>query len=116
MAKGASTENKLGALHAKLAVIFTQVLETYEARLAMVEQVKSAEEVTEDMMAMLLSANIEPNPAMLGAISRFLKDNSIMFDSEEIQKLSDTESRLVARRASRKGLVELTDLRLVADG
>ena len=113
MAKGAASENALGALHAKLAIIFTKVLETYEARLDMAQTAKTAEELSDEMVSALLDANLEPSPAMLSAISKFLKDNDIAFDSDEISKLSDTEERLKARRKRRGELVNLTDLRVV---
>lgn len=116
MAKGAANESALGDLHAKLARIFTQVLETYERRLETMHQADDAVELTEDMVAALLNANLEPSPAMLGAISKFLKDNSIAFDSEEIDVLSGTAQRLADRRTNRKGLVNLTDLRVVDNG
>ncbi len=94
MAKGAANESALGILHAKLAQTFTEILEAYEKQ----------DEAT------------EPNPAMLGAISKFLKDNSIAFDSEEIDVLSGTAQRLADRRANRQGIAHLSDLRVVDNG
>lgn len=97
MAKGSAKEDALGALHAQLAVTFTRILEEYAERMEDVDFV-------------------EPSPAMMGAISKFLKDNSISFDTEEINQLSDTEQRLIARRNAREGLVNLTNLKLVDNG
>lgn len=116
MAKGAANESALGDLHAKLARIFTQVLDTYERRLDTMNRPDDTVEMTEEMVSALLDANLEPSPAMLGAISKFLKDNMIAFDSEEIDVLSGTAQRLADRRSNRKGLVNLTDLRVVENG
>lgn len=93
MAKGSANEGVLGDLHARLAQAFTKVLEDYE-----------------------VNPEVEPNPAMLGAISKFLKDNSIAFDTEEIEVLSGTAQRLADRRKNRQGLTSLTDLRVVENG
>lgn len=97
MAKGAATERTLGALHSRLAEVFTKVLEKYERSLDRINR----EDIEESMLEELIK-NSEPSPAMLGAISKFLKDNEIGFDSEEIDKLSSTEKRLKDRRERRK--------------
>ena len=105
MAKGAANEEIMGDLHAKVAQVFLRVLESYE-RAELV-----ADDVEDEAMRELLSAG--PNPAMMSAITKFLKDNSIDFDNEEIEKLSDTEQRLQARKARRSNLVTLGNLALV---
>jgi len=112
MAKGSATEQALGDLHAKVAVVFEKVLATYEKRLDAADNVDT-ENMEEDMLALLMSDNIMPNPAMLAAVTKFLKDNSIAFDTEEIEKLSATEERLAARKAKRTNLVNLTNLSVV---
>jgi len=115
MAKGAANEAVLGDLHAKTAQVFTRILETYETRMRIAEVCGEVKEPTETMLKALMDANLEPNPAMMGAITKFLKDNSIAFDTEQVEALSDTEQRLAARRRQRANLVNLTDLK-VKDG
>ena len=102
MAKNSANEAALGTLHAKVAQVFQQVLETYEKRLAIANTVGNTEELSETMLSALLDANLEPNPAMMGAITKFLKDNSIAFDTEEVTALADTELRLAQRRKQRE--------------
>ncbi len=102
MAKNSANEATLGTLHAKVAIVFTKVLDTYEARLDM--------PVPEEGDPM---PEVEPNPAMMGAITKFLKDNSIAFDTEEVEALSDTEQRLAQRRKQRAKLIDLTTLKVV---
>jgi len=104
MAKGAANEQVMGDLHQKVAQVFLRILDSYE---------KAAEiaDVADDAMAELLGSG--PNPAMMGAITKFLKDNDIAFDTEEIAQLSDIEQRLKARQLKRGNLVQLGQLALV---
>jgi len=115
MAKNSANEAALGTLHAKVAEVFQRVLETYEKRLA-IANTFNPEEINEDMLTAVMDSNLEPNPAMMGAITKFLKDNSIAFDTEEIAALSDTEQRLAQRRKQRANLVDLTTLKVGNDG
>lgn len=108
MAKGAATESALGKLHSKLATVFIKVLERYENKL---------EELTEDKLADEMLDEFEPSPAMLSAIAKFLKDNEIGLDSEEVETLNATQRRLQEQREKRKraGLT-LNVVPLVAEG
>lgn len=115
MAKGAATETALGALHAKVAAVFTKVLSTYEARLDAVDSI-DRDTITEDVLMQLMDDGAMPNPAMLGAITKFLKDNEINFDSKEIEELSSQERRLADRRANRAGIASLSTLSVVKNG
>lgn len=115
MAKGAAAEKQLGGLHSALTRVFSQLLMKYEKQLIAIETL-NPEQVSEDMLEVLMELG-EPNPAMLGAISKFLKDNSIMYDSEEVDKLSSQARRLKELKAKRGGnVVSLTDVPAVADG
>lgn len=100
MAKGAATENTLGALHSQLARVFGLTLRKYEKMMDALEADVS-DDIGEDLIAALVEMQ-EPNPAMLSAISKFLKDNDIGMDSEEVEKLNATERRLQDRREARK--------------
>lgn len=100
MAKGAATENALGKMHNMLAQVFTRSLEkqlkVYEA----LDKIPEGE--IEAEMLELLSEMTEPNPAMLSAMSKFLKDNDIGMDSEQVEALNATERRLAEKREKRK--------------
>jgi hypothetical protein len=115
MAKGAATETALGSLHAQVAAVFNKVLSTYEKRLDTLDQLNT-EDITEEVLATLLDDGAMPNPAMLSAITKFLKDNEINFDSQEIASLSSQERRLADRRANRQGMASLTSLSVVQSG
>jgi hypothetical protein len=107
MAKNAATEQVLGDLHAKVSKVFDRILTGY--MIEMDREIALNEEG--DPMP-----TPEPNPAILGAVTKFLKDNSIAFDTEEIAALSDVEQRLAQRRKQRANLVNLTNLKVVEDG
>lgn len=111
MAKGAANETQLGFLHAKITAVFQRVLDRYEARLDKLDTM-DADTLEEDLLAELFSEEALPSPAMLSAVSKFLKDNSINFDNEQVATLSDTERRLADRKAQRGKLVDLTNLRV----
>lgn len=115
MAKGAANEGRLGTLHSKITEVFIQVLERYETRLDLREQL-STDDLQEEILAKLLDMDFEPNPAMLSAITKFLKDNEISFDTEQLEQLSDQERRLKERREKRGSIASLSTLKVVGDG
>jgi hypothetical protein len=109
MAKGAATETTMGTMHSLLAQIYIKTLEKYERQLVALDTIPEGEFEAE-MLEQLLAIQ-EPNPAMLSAISKFLKDNDIMYDSEDVDKLSSQERRLQELRANRGAkVVSLRDL------
>tara|TARA_B110000046_G_C12898225_1_gene357351 strand:+ start:143 stop:421 length:279 start_codon:yes stop_codon:yes gene_type:complete len=91
MAKGASTEQSLGNLHNKVTELFVKVLDEYES--------------TPELAS----------PAMLGAITKFLKDNSISLESEALDELSEMEERLAAKKRNRPNLKAVTTLPLIVN-
>lgn len=113
MAKGSANESVMGNLHAQVARVFERILTKYEADLDSADQ-PSPEQVGEDVMEEIIGTSM-PSPIMLSAVTKFLKDNAISFDSEEIEQLSATQERLTARKAKRGKLASLTTLALVAD-
>lgn len=108
MAKGAANEKDLGALHSKLARVFTSVLDRYERRMDLSNIDTS--NLEDELIEKLLEADLDPSPAMLGAVSKFLKDNEILLDSEEVNELSDMERRLANKRKNRSNVVSLDKL------
>jgi tetrahydromethanopterin S-methyltransferase subunit A len=116
MAKHAATEQKLGALHSMLATVFTKTLDAYSKRLEAVDKIdiSDMDELEADLVVALMDKGVEPNPAMLSAISKFLKDNEIMFDTEELHTLSTQEKRLQDMRKNRDNVVSLDKLAKVS--
>lgn len=111
MAKGAASEAALGRLHAKLADVFLKILERYEAGL---QTTVTSEQITDDMLAAVLEDTM-PEPAMLNAVTAFLKNNEIRFDTSQVQKIDALKQSLEERRGRRANVVELRNVKAVGD-
>ena len=109
MAKGAAKETQLGKLHSRITEVFLKVLDRYEARLDVLDTV-DRDKIEDEVLQELLDDAALPNPAMLSAVTKFLKDNDIGFDTEKLADLSDQERRLKERRERRGNIVSLSDL------
>jgi hypothetical protein len=109
MATGAAKEKQLGALHSTITAVFIKVMKRYEERLDKIETIDPSDFESE-MLEELFSENAMPNPAMLSAVTKFLKDNEISFDNEKLAELSDQERRLAERREKRGNVVSLSTL------
>ena len=109
MAKGAATEQTLGGMHNLVATVFIKVLKRYEARLDAIENIDPTA-FQNELLEELFNENALPNPAMLSAMTKFLKDNDIGLDTQQLAELSDQERRLSERRARRGNVVSLTSL------
>ena len=112
MAKGAAKELDLGRVHALVTKVFTKVLEKYLEDLERVD-VPTDAEIEDDMAAVVV--DLGPNPAMMGAITKFLKDNSVAFDDEAVKGLSNLQQSLDQRKKARSNVVSLTTLKAVGD-
>lgn len=116
MAKGAATEQDLGKIHAGLTQLFSRILKGYDTKMSLAEKVLEAADPEDELISTLLAVDIEPSPAMLSAISRFLKDNDISMDSEQLDKLSAQEERLKNKQRNRPDLKSITQLKVVDNG
>lgn len=110
MAKGAAREDKLGKLHSTLTQVFIRVLDRYLEQLEPVSDEQIENEVVDEVLDIF-----EPNPAMLSAISKFLKDNEIMYDSEQLDQLSATQRRLQEMKKKRGNVVTLDNIPLAEE-
>lgn len=99
---------QLGKLHNKLTELFLSILNKYENDLTAMDN--AGDELLDGLMA----EGMMPNPAMLGAISKFLKDNLISLESETLDELSEMEERLAAKKRSRPSMASVTSLPLIA--
>lgn len=109
MAKGASTEVAMGKLHDRLTAIFSRVLKKYEDNL----EAMSADTLEDGMVTALFDEGMMPSPAMLSVIAKFLKDNDITIESEELDQLSEMEERLAAKKRARPSMKTVTDVPLI---
>ena len=113
MAKNAASEKKLGALHNAMTSIFTRILEGYEKKYDAMDAIQK-EAVGDELVSELMEMAFEPNPVMLAAIAKFLKDNEITYDSEELDELGALERKLAERKANRPDLTNVTNLPLTS--
>jgi len=105
MTKNAATEGKLGQLHAKVADVMLSVLNSYDTMQRVVEEKLTTLEGGEELPQL-----VEPSASLLGAITKFLKDNDVTCQPEENAALSDLERRLEHKRANRGNVVALRDV------
>lgn len=114
--KGAAKEAAVGKLHALATQVFTRVLEQYISKLDELDN-PSVDDFNAEYEAELEEAirPFEVNPAMMGAITKFLKDNNVTFDDEAINNLSGLQQSLDARKNRRSNVVSLTQLKAVGD-
>lgn len=115
MAKGAAKQEALGGLHKVLTTVFQRTLDNYIAKIEAEAKLLDSGDLEDELLASILEKGFEPNPAMLGAITKFLKDNEIAFDDEDINKLSKTEQALKDRREARSNVTQLRTLKAVGD-
>lgn len=103
MAKGAASGSRMAQLHSKVALVMIRVLETYLKNLDELDNRNLADTDEDDLIAAALDAeNLMPSPAMLSAITNFLKHNDITFEEEQVDKLRDLKDTLEDRRNSRR--------------
>ena len=110
----AATKGDLKRLHMKVAAVFEKVLERYTQRLDALECVDISD-VEDDVLKELFDDGAIPNPAMLNAITAFLKNNEIRFENEQVAKVSALQEALDKRRAERGNIASLSTLRAVGD-
>ena len=113
MAKAAS-KGDLKRLHMKVAAVFEKVLETYSKRLDAIDNI-DMDAIEDDMLQELFNDGAIPNPAMLNAVTAFLKNNEIRFESDEVSRVSALQEALDKRRKERGNVVSLTALKVVGD-
>lgn len=113
MSKAASKQS-MQSLHNKVAQVFEKVLNTYSKRLDAIENI-DMDSIGDDMLQELFNDGAIPNPAMLNAVTAFLKNNEIKFDSEEVGRVSALQEALEKRREARSNVTSLTSLKAVGE-
>jgi hypothetical protein len=104
MASNSANEQELGALHAKTAKVLSQALEILDvAQLAYIETGGLQTPKNEELGLPALYANPPMlSPALMSAITKFLKDNSITAQPEDSVTMSDLEAALAEKRKRRE--------------
>lgn len=113
MAKAAS-QSKMNGLHDKVADVFIKVLERYEVRMDIADMYADGkieidpEEISAEVLDKLMGDGYMPSPAMMSAITKFLKDNEVLFEKEKIDDMSEHQRALDERRKNRPNLAQLS--------
>jgi hypothetical protein len=103
MSKASAKESLLGELHAKVAEIMLSALKAHDAKatlaMAALNRARDAEDIEGMVQAITLIP--EPNAALLGAITKFLKDNEITCNTDDSESMSALEQRMKAKGDAR---------------
>lgn len=118
--QAATSLSGMNALHAKVAQIFMAVLKRYEDRLDLGTNMvlKALEDgtVEHEVLSELFKDDILPSPAMLSAVTKFLKDNEVMFDKGITEELSSQQRALQEKAKNRPNLAQLSIVPRVLNG
>ena len=94
MTKAASPEKQLALLHKKLAATMIAALDSSDKAIALLGEYPDLPEDVKDF----LEASCDVNPALLQAVSKFLKDNDITCPQDESQEVDALAQRLKNKR------------------
>ena len=101
MSKNAAASGRLGQLHAKVAEVMLDCLNEYDAQKETFRKANDiALELRDDPNAPPVMLYFpEPSAALLGAITKFLKDNEITCNTDDGDTLSALDERLKNKKA-----------------
>jgi len=102
-----ATDKLLGELHGRLAKSMIAALSASEKAEALLDEYR---EVLPDAVTEFLESTAGTNPALLQAVSRFLKDNDITCVVEENHDMSELEQRLSNKRKRVGNVIPIEDL------
>lgn len=104
MAKNKQTANEgmLSALHAQIARVMKKELDVYEAAQNWYLKWDGQPVMDEDQDTPVFPEPPSMPPALLSAITKFLKDNSITAAPEDSEELSELEEALQKKRDARR--------------
>lgn len=110
-----TTKSSMLTLHQRLCQVFIKVLDNYMEELEKDKAQGGSGELDMDLEGEMLNelTKVTINPAMLAAVSKFLKDNEIKYLEEAAGESDKLKERLAAMK-NRK-VVSLSELQ-VADG
>ena len=108
----AASSSKMNRLHDKVADIFLAVLARYNARLDIADKLIAGEydntTLSDELLTALIDEGMMPNASMMAAITKFLKDNDVLFEKEKLDQISDQQRALEEKRKTRPSLAQLS--------
>lgn len=103
--KATAPEQMLSALHAQIARVMKQELDVYEAAQKWYLEWDGQPVADEDADTLVFPEPPQMAPALLSAITKFLKDNSITAAPEDSEELTELEEALQKKRDGRRARV-----------
>lgn len=107
----AATQSRMFLLHERVADMFLKIIDKHNKMMdvtdAMVEGNLDTKAVSEEVLNAFIEQGAMPSPAMMSAITKFLKDNEVMFEREKLEEVSAQQKALEERRKSRPSLDNL---------
>lgn len=113
MTSKAASQDKMNRLHDAVADIFLRVLERYNEQIDALNNMKQSDldemsdTFKEDVLQELFREGAMPSPAMLSAMTKFLKDNEVTFEKDKLEELSAQQRALQEKRKNRPDLANL---------
>ena len=107
----AATQSRMFLLHERVADMFLKIIDKHNKMMdvtdAMVAGNLDTKAVSEEVLNAFIEQGAMPSPAMMSAITKFLKDNEVMFEREKLEEVSAQQKALEERRKSRPSLDNL---------
>lgn len=104
----AASQSKMNLLHDRVADIFLRVLQKYNSAMDVTEGMITGQldkqEITDEVLNAFIEQGTMPSPAMMSAITKFLKDNEVLFEKEKLEELSAQQRALAEKRKNRPDL------------
>jgi len=111
MATKAASQGKMFSLHDRVADMFLRIIDKHNKAMDIADQLVTGQLDASAISAEVLSALIDqgsmPSPAMMSAITKFLKDNEVMFEKEKLEEVSAQQKALEERKKNRPNLDNL---------
>lgn len=108
----AASQSTMNKLHDRVADMFLKVLARYDQRLDVAGQLAdgslSSDAISDEVLTALLDDGSMPSPAMMSAITKFLKDNEVLFEKGKVEEMSAQARALEEKRRNRPNLATLT--------
>ncbi len=101
-----ATDTDLGKLHKQVALAFSNALAAKEEAQALLDE--HGAELPDDVKAFIFKY-AQPNPSLLTAAVKFLKDNDITCDVGDSAEMTDLQKRLQGKRKASTNVVALHD-------
>ena len=107
----AATQSRMFLLHERVADMFLKIIEKHAKMMDITDDMVAGSldtsALTDEVLAAFVAEGAMPSPAMMSAITKFLKDNEVMFEREKLEEVSAQQKALEERKRVRPNLDNL---------